>query len=161
MGSLCLKAVHKHVVEIDTDCRFYQHPASSFCANGFTPVLLVHTSWSTSCKNWALILLVLTGNVEGSVVGETDCGKLLVPAHLRFAPIGWWNWPQVSISSTLNARIFHTTIVSAAFFKLHVRWKTGEPEKRRSCVKFVRLTLLKLTKRETKVRVHEVAENLK
>ena len=27
--------------------------------------------------------------------GETDRDKLFAAAHLLFAPMGWWNWPQL------------------------------------------------------------------
>ncbi len=55
----------------------------------------------------------------------------------------WQNWRQVSISSTLNAHIFHTNIVLAAFF-LVTRMKKKLP-KRCSYKKFVCRMLMKMT----------------
>ncbi len=43
--------------------------------------------------------------------------------YFVFSLLAPWVLPQVSISSMLNARIFHTNIVSAAFFLLHIHRK--------------------------------------
>ena len=64
----------------------------------FAPVELHLTYWrklqSIKHKSLALLLVVCTGKVGQSFVGDTDCAKLSVLAHLRFLPVGWWNWPQ-------------------------------------------------------------------
>ena len=61
----------------------------------FTPVDLYWTYWCTDQslqhKSWAYLLVVWTGKVGCSFVGETDCTKLCAPsAHLRICTLRQW-----------------------------------------------------------------------
>lgn len=65
---------------------------------------------------------MFTGKDGHSVVGETPkAPKLLAPVHLRFAPIGWRNWPPTAVRTTQ--------------FCVQVRVRAGErsPHHTRAC----------------------------
>jgi len=65
-----------------------------FCHYIYTDLSL----WTRCHQNQHQSLFVFTIKVSHRFIGETDCTKFLALAVLRFAPMGWWNWPLMGVN---------------------------------------------------------------
>jgi len=84
------KAVHKRLMKLTTWVNF-----TVFLWAAFVPAdlcILILLVFSVKPKSWVKSLVVLTGIVGRSFVGETEWRKTMTAMHLFFAPKGWRNW---------------------------------------------------------------------
>ena len=99
-------------------CLFYPTKLLSHGVNitnvlraAFAPVDLCPTYWRTAQRvqrrSWGIFKFYGLEELGADLLVKLNGPKEWLPAHLRFAPVGWWNWPN-GLREIEFGRKFHT-----------------------------------------------------